>query len=732
MSTPINLRDKQFVPSDIALAIAQKSFPTVLMWNRLEGRPRTHHFDRALKAEVRDALWMLTKQWQMGEFKADDAGSPVFAKIHIKSERLDTYKADNQPVQVFEDNVPLEAKVEQKKIPFVRGGREISVDIRLQLGYRWLKLLAKAGLNFKTEFIARYPFALPANNRSAADIYAHKETWQQYAAISGRSMDGFKLYQHLLAAGSQASDGIANTDPARSALDNLGAEFKDWYQSMYYQPADERNNAWLPDRLEYMFECSATAANEQKRLTAEEYYQGTLDWYAFDITRQPVPHSGQVKRADTNTFIPAHVQFEGMPDTRWWKFEDGKTNLGDIRPSTTDLSKLLLMEFGLVFANDWFIVPHALPIGSLAQVEGLTVRNNFDETIWIGPTEKTGSGKLVWSMFKLASEEHDNALLLAPSAIKVHEGDALEEVMLIRDEMSNMVWGIETRVPGSMGVGRRGSEVAEETRQFHGRFVLVDLIRAQADFYINIINTIPGLSGGATSSTPEIQVALHNLLVGQPEFPAKLQSIADALSETKKTFAGIKLQVTGDRPDVTTLKQELDNTVRGFYDRIVEKASLFFAGDTDKTALNSFLKLAARLKLNGYVANISYLAMTDVPENWIPFVPVHIENDNREIQLQRASMLRILEGDPADPVKVKPQTSILREGLEDLPKPTAYFIHEEEVPRAGVRVTQSFQRTRWINGEVFVWLGMKKKPGRGEGSSGLSFDQIKNTEIKGS
>ena len=43
------------------------------MWNRLEGRPRQHDFDRALKAEVRDALWMLTKQWQMGELTGDDA-----------------------------------------------------------------------------------------------------------------------------------------------------------------------------------------------------------------------------------------------------------------------------------------------------------------------------------------------------------------------------------------------------------------------------------------------------------------------------------------------------------------------------------------------------------------------------------------------------------------------------------------------------------------------------------
>jgi hypothetical protein len=58
----------------------------------------------------------------------------------------------------------------------------------------------------------------------------------------------------------------------------------------------------------------------------------------------------------------------------------------------------------------------------------------------------------------------------------------------------------------------------------------------------------------------------------------------------------------------------------------------------------------------------------------------------------------------------------------------SYYIHEEEIPRAGVRVTKSFQRTRWLNGEVFVWLGMKKKSGRGEGSSGLAFDQIKDVK----
>ena len=53
---------------DITEAISARRFPSVTIWNRLEGRPRTAAFDRALRAEVRDALWFLSRQWQLGEF----------------------------------------------------------------------------------------------------------------------------------------------------------------------------------------------------------------------------------------------------------------------------------------------------------------------------------------------------------------------------------------------------------------------------------------------------------------------------------------------------------------------------------------------------------------------------------------------------------------------------------------------------------------------------------------
>lgn len=50
------------------------------------------------------------------------------------------------------------------------------------------------------------------------------------------------------------------------------------------------------------------------------------------------------------------------------------------------------------------------------------------------------------------------------------------------------------------------------------------------------------------------------------------------------------------------------------------------------------------------------------------------------------------------------------------------LLYEEEVPREGARVTRTYQYARWIDGSTHLWVGRRKEPGRGEGSSGLQFD----------
>ena len=600
----------KWVTTNLRSVIAERSRPGVTLWNRLEGRPRAEDFNRALKAEVRDALWMLTKQWQMGEFRGDDAGSPIFTKVHVETTRLRAVRADGHPSEPFDDSVPLESRVEARPLPFIVGERDFSLDLRLLMGRQWLKLMSSIG-DFSSEFMSAYPIHEPdPTNRDDAIYCAQPEAWAAFAAVTGRRMDGGKLYLYLIEdPGHHAWDGIAALDPLRDDVDGLADRFVKWFERLILQPSGR--DAWAGDRLEYQFACSAPDSEGETVLEAEEYYHGHLDWYNVDANREAdalgVVAGPGLPRPDTQTLLPTPVSFEGMPNTRWWSFEDGRTNFGDVRPDTTDLGKLLLLEFGLVFANDWFLIPYMLEAGSIARVRGIVVTNVFGERTWVEPA-RTGSAGDRWAMYRV-DDDGSTGLVMLPVAPTVLQSGRREEVALIRDEVANMVWGVEGTVALPSGESKPGREAALEMRAYFER-------------------------------------DLERRLGYPPEPPPAAEGAA-----------------------------------------------------------------------------IRYQVMSSVPENWIPFVPVHVAGNNREIQLQRAAMPRVLEGDVEAPRKVRPRTVLLRTGLDD-ETPAAYLVHEEEVPRAGAQVSQNYQRTRWRGGRALVWLGARKQVGRGEGSSGLAFDRI--------
>ena len=257
------------------------------VFNRLEGRPRTHDFDQALRAEVRDALWMLTKQWQMGEFRGDDAGSPVSSRLHLEKTMLTKYQPAQHAAVAFDDNVPLETRVEQRTIPFTAGELEISLDLRLLMGRHWAKLLAKHGYpaTLKAAYITHFEIYSPdPAQREDAYYCASQQSWRKHAATAGRHIDGKKLYDDILADRDQHVL-MVGADPADHAdLKLLGDRFVDWFARLYYQPGTQNgDDAWLPSQLEYQFACSAPKDGGEKVYRAQEYYHGHLDWYNFSI-----------------------------------------------------------------------------------------------------------------------------------------------------------------------------------------------------------------------------------------------------------------------------------------------------------------------------------------------------------------------------------------------------------------------------------------------------------------
>jgi hypothetical protein len=61
-------------------------------------------------------------------------------------------------------------------------------------------------------------------------------------------------------------------------------------------------------------------------------------------------------------------------------------------------------------------------------------------------------------------------LFLPPALATIQESNPLEKVILARDEMTNMVWGIEERIAGILGNGIDGFEAATALSNFflHG------------------------------------------------------------------------------------------------------------------------------------------------------------------------------------------------------------------------------------------------------------------------
>ncbi len=620
---------------DFSIGSTNSPPPSITTWNRIESRTRSEDdTGSGLRAEVRDPLWMLTRQWQMGEFRGEDAGSPVLAKIHAEARSFSLLKkgkdaptvnnnwgrnvaADN--LAQFSEDLPLETQIEQIKLPFEN---EMSMDLRILMGRRWLKSIKKSG-DFKQHFINKYPINLLEEGKpEQAHISANVESIQYIKAMSGKMMDGFLLYQKM-DENDTFLEGIEEDN--KIDLKEKAIEFKKWFESLYSQPVNASSDAWDPAALEYQFSLATDKSNGSGNINynASEYYTGHLDWYSMDFkswTFPVVDTSDKKTLSYTKTLLPTEVSFGGMPNTRWWAFEDNRINFGRITPKVTDPARLLLIEFGLVYANDWYVVPFTLPVGTVTQIKGIVVTNTFGEHYWIDvPTSDANAQgeQEEWSMFKnslsLTNDSiiDNSRLLLLPTVEKVQEGKPQEEVTFIRDEMANMVWGIETTIPLVNGKTKPGKEAARELVNFYEK-------------------------------------------------------------SNSKSLATV--ETTGE--DSST-------------------------------------------------AAISYQFMISVPENWIPFIPVHMRDENkkiklREVMLQRSAMPRFINSETE---KVEPRTNLLREGLDVIPsKP--YFINEEEIPRAGSVVTKSYQRTRWYGGKVVNWLGIRKQVGRGEGSSNLMFDNI--------
>jgi hypothetical protein len=598
--------------------------PTAVTWNRLEGRPRSDDLTRPLRAEVRDPAWMLARQWQLGEFEGQDAGAPIVSKVLVTGTALEKEPLGVPPSIPFDPNTPIEVLAESQAV-------EPDLIMGLYIGRRWLRVLANqfgaaAGTISESFMDAFGVKALEDKSLAALELKANLSEYFLRKALIKRSLDGSALIATLRQAkvdgvapsAAFGARGVVIAAVDTAAVNARAHELLTWFESKFGAPPEEIS-LWTPSRLEYDFSMRvADSTDKQTKLVADQFTGGRLDWYSFDALKEAAPEGAHLTtNVDSLSFVPTPVTFSGMPNVRWWEFEDRRVGFGITTASKTDLVKMLLAEFGLVFSNDWFIVPLGLDTGSLFEVNGIVVTDNFGLNTLVEPLAKRHremnlAGK--WTMWTLSSRNNpgqvDPRLFLVPAVNRSIDSAPLDEVLFLRDEMANLVWAVETVIPDQMGGGRdarfAGSLVSKAVRK-------------------------------------EFEVEPENEVADVPIF---------------------------------------------------------------------------------------YRLMGTVPENWIPLVAVKAEGAATATLLLQGALPRLPVIEPARDNNDKPileNNVVLPRGtiLSRDPVNTPNVIHEEEILRDGIRVRRRFRQTRWLDGRPFTWCSLEKQSGRGEGSSGLAFDQVR-------
>jgi hypothetical protein len=123
---------------------------TYSLWQKLEPHSRNQDFSIGIAVTVHDPLWMLTRQWQLGEFEGEDSGSPIFVKMENEQGKISVVEQKGGKVTDYDDSIPLEVFVERTRLEVAPGpGTGIADgDLKPQLD---LQMQVRLGLQFQRE-----------------------------------------------------------------------------------------------------------------------------------------------------------------------------------------------------------------------------------------------------------------------------------------------------------------------------------------------------------------------------------------------------------------------------------------------------------------------------------------------------------------------------------------------------------------------------------------------------
>lgn len=439
---------------------------SITTYFRLEPDPLRPDVTVGATAPVHDPLWLLARQWQLGEFAAQDGGTPVVARWRGVAAEPTRFVAGPIPpnTQLQAPGfaalaAPLETLIERAGSPLPSSADTLAgLRLGVDTGRLFLRLLAAQTVSRDYAPALLRAFAVPGyGDDELADLDA---ATTGYARLhGGRSLDGRRLRGELAGRPQPRIDEtVAPGDVAE-----LRAACADWLRLVadLFDDVDPAAECWQPARFEHTASMAArlgTSPFDETTLTAHRYDSDVLDWYEFDVNGEvnlgTLP--AEAGPAVVRTVMPAPVTAPGLPARRFWEFEDGNLNLAALQPAETDLAQVLLIETLSGYGNDWFVIGVDLPVGCLVRTSSLVVADTFGARTLLRPLGDPGSiSARGWGVFQHAmpfdvNEPEGatirNLLYVAPRLAAPLIGPVVEEVLLSRDEQANLGWAIEQAV----------------------------------------------------------------------------------------------------------------------------------------------------------------------------------------------------------------------------------------------------------------------------------------------
>jgi hypothetical protein len=561
-------------PSLVALGLG--ALPPA--FTRLEPQSVSGDPSPGLEARIHDPLWMLSRQWQLGEFHGEDVGTPTAVHVLTSAARATAWQpgdpSANRAVRSLSSDSILDPLVEREPTPSDGPGLRQLAEAGAQL----FDDLDDAGVSGVRDALLA---ACPLTFKGVPDPF-DTQAARLLALLGGRVPDAERAASDLEAAGGGAPPWLAGADDGAAALVAC-TTWLAWYRGSVAPLRDADADSWVDERLEYRFGVRIDRAQESVTLRAPSFEGGRVDWFAFDYD----PHNPIATPNEPNVvadeerevvLLATPLRFAAMPADRYWQFENGEVNLGMLETQPHDLARLCLVEFATIYGNDWLVVPVDVDAGALTTVRGVSYTDTFGERLRVeraNDANRPGTFRMFTITTGDGAGELDG-LFAPPTMPQVQEGRAIEDVLFLRDETAAMGWAVERVVSGPSGDPRnRGDEPR----------------------------------------------------------PAPILSRTDPGAE------------------------------------------------------------------------LDYVLETQVPDNWIPLVPVSVGIG--AAALRKGAMLK-------DGVPVQARGIILQ--------PTPLTIRNEELAREGVRVRRVPALARKADGSVERWVGRRVTVGRGEGSSGLGYD----------